>query len=120
MPAQNYIHTGPQVLRLLVRLPAFILLAILAPVLRFLVGLLALLGVLTALFWKLVGPPHFPFVPLLAASIGCGLALVGYEALLRLPKPVTVRASGLPGPSDLSYHALSAHHLAIGHYRPEH
>jgi hypothetical protein len=38
MPAQNYIHTGPQVLCLLVRLPAFILLAILAPVLRFLLG----------------------------------------------------------------------------------
>jgi hypothetical protein len=46
-------------------------------------GSLALLGVLMACFWKLVGPPHFPFVGMLAASIGCGLAVVGYDALLR-------------------------------------
>ena len=68
---------------LLGRLPAFTLLGILAPVVRLLLGSLALLGVLTALFWKLVGPPHFPFIPVLVASICCGLALASYDALLR-------------------------------------
>jgi hypothetical protein len=37
-----------------------------------------------AFFWKLVGPPHVPFTSMLAISIGCGLAVVGYDALLRL------------------------------------
>ena len=68
---------------MLVRLPAFTLLAILAPVVRFLLGSLALIGVLMAIFWKLVGPPNFPFVAMLAASIACGLSLAAYEALLR-------------------------------------
>jgi len=53
-------------------------------VVRFLLGSLALLGVLMAFFWKLVSPSHFPFIPMLAASIGCGLALAGFDALLRL------------------------------------
>jgi hypothetical protein len=84
MRAESYLRSGLRALWLLVRLPAITLLAILAPVVRFLLGSLALLGVLMALFWKLAGPPHFPFVPMLAGAIGCGLALVGYEALLRL------------------------------------
>jgi hypothetical protein len=83
MRAQNYFRPGLRVLWLLVRLPVFSL-AILAPVVRVLLASLALLGVLMALFWKLVGPPNFPFVAMLAVSIGCGLTLTGYEALLRL------------------------------------
>ena len=84
MRAQNYFRMGLRVLWLLVRLPVFSLLAILAPVVRVLLASLALLGVVMALFWKLVGPPNFPFVAMLAMSIGCGLTLTGYEALLRL------------------------------------
>jgi hypothetical protein len=84
MRAQNYFRTGLRVLWLSVRLPVFTLLVILAPVVRFLLSSLALFGILMALFWKLVGPPHFPFVPMLAGAICCGLALAGYEALLRL------------------------------------
>jgi hypothetical protein len=84
MRTQNHFCTGPPVPWLLVRLPVFTLLAILAPLVRCLLGSLALLGVLMALFWKLVGPPHFPFIPMLGASVACGLALAGYDALLRL------------------------------------
>jgi len=45
------------------RLPVFMFLAILEPVVRFILGALALLGVLTALFFKFYGVPHFPLRP---------------------------------------------------------
>jgi hypothetical protein len=67
-----------------VRLPVYVFLVILEPVVRFVLGALALLGVLTALFFKLYGVPHFPFTLMLGASVGLGLILVGYYALLRL------------------------------------
>jgi len=67
-----------------VRLPVYIFLVILEPVVRFILGALALLGVLTALFFKFYGLPHFPFVLMLGMSVGLGLILVGYCALLRL------------------------------------
>jgi hypothetical protein len=41
-------------------LPVFILLATLEPVVSFVLGSLALLGVLTALFFKLIGAPPSP------------------------------------------------------------
>jgi len=66
------------------RLPVFMFLAILEPVVSFVLGALALLGVLTALFFKFYGVPHFPFTLLLGMSVGFGLAQVGYNALLRL------------------------------------
>ena len=77
----------PGTLRLLwhaLRLPVFMFLAILEPVVSFVLGALALLGVLTALFFKFYGVPHFPFALILGASVGFGLMLVGYYALLRL------------------------------------
>ncbi|HJS89829.1 MAG TPA: hypothetical protein VJ738_07670 [Steroidobacteraceae bacterium] len=67
-----------------VRVPALLLLAILEPVVSFVLSALALLGVLTALFWKLVGPPNFPFFLVLGISLGFEFALVLYYALLRL------------------------------------
>lgn len=67
-----------------VRLPLFLLLAILEPVVSFLLGALALLGVLATLFWKLTGPSHFPFLSMLGISLGFGLLLAGYQAFLRL------------------------------------
>ena len=66
------------------RVPAVLLLVILEPVVSFVLSVLALLGVLTALFWKLVGPPHFPFFLVLGISLGFELALVLYHTLLRL------------------------------------
>ena len=67
-----------------VRLPVYVFLVILEPVVRFILGALALLGVLTALFFKFYGVPHFPFALMLGVSVGLGLILVGYYALLRL------------------------------------
>ena len=66
------------------RLPVFVFLAILEPVVSFVLGSLALLGVLTALFFKFYGVPHFPFALMLGMSVGLGLMQVGYYALLRL------------------------------------
>ena len=67
-----------------VRLPVFVFLAILEPIVSFILGALALLGVLTALFSKLYGVPHLPFGLMLGVSVGLGLMLTGYYALLRL------------------------------------
>jgi hypothetical protein len=67
-----------------VRLPVYMFLVILEPVVRFILGALALLGVLTALFFRFYGVPHFPFTLMLGTSVGLGLILVGYYALLRL------------------------------------
>lgn len=69
---------------LCIRLPAFLLLSILQPLVTFALSSLALLCVLTACFWKLVGPPHFPFLLMLCAGLGLELLLVAYHALLRL------------------------------------
>src|SRR5437016_5687365 len=66
------------------RLPVFMFLAILEPVVSFVLGALALLGVLTALFFKFYGVPHFPFALMLGVSVGFGLMQAGYYALLRL------------------------------------
>jgi hypothetical protein len=67
-----------------VRLPVYVFLVILEPVVRFILGALALLGVLTALFFKFYGVPHFPFALMLGVSVGLGLMLTGYYALLRV------------------------------------
>jgi hypothetical protein len=45
---------------------------------------LALLGLLTTLFFYLVGPPEFPVWTMLALSLGFAIALVPYHALIRL------------------------------------
>ncbi len=50
----------------------------------FVLGSLALLGVLAAFFFKLIGTPHFPFVAMLATSLGLGLVQIGYRGLLRV------------------------------------
>lgn len=65
-----------------VRLPVLMLLVILQPVVSFVLGGAALLGVLMTLFWKLVGPPTFPFWTMLTISVGLGFALVLYQALI--------------------------------------
>jgi hypothetical protein len=67
-----------------IRVPTLTLLVILEPVVSVVLGLFALFGVLTALFWKLVGPPHFPFVLVLSISVGFGLALMLYHKVIRL------------------------------------
>ena len=61
-----------------------VFLVILAPVVHFVLRALALLGVLVALFFKLYGVPHFPFALMISVSVGLGLMLAGYQAVLRL------------------------------------
>lgn len=65
-----------------IRLPLFLLLFVLEPVVSLVLGSLALLGVLTAFFWKFAGPPHFPFLLVLGISLGFELAVILYRKLL--------------------------------------
>ena len=44
----------------------------------------ALLGVLAAFFFKVIGAPYFPFAAMLAISVGLGFALGALRALPRL------------------------------------
>jgi len=67
-----------------IRLPLFLFLLVLEPVVTLVLGTLALLGILTALFWKFFGPPNFPFFLMLGISLGFELALIIYHRLLRL------------------------------------
>jgi hypothetical protein len=65
-----------------VRLPIVIFLVILEPVVALTCGTLALLGVLTTVFFKLIAAPHFPTWTMLIISISFGLALVLYEGAI--------------------------------------
>ena len=67
-----------------VRLPLLLLLWILEPVVSFVLGSLALLGLLMTFFWWSVGPPHFPIGLMMGISLGLGAALAAYHAILRL------------------------------------
>ena len=67
----------------LVRLPVFTLLLILEPVVALVFGGLALAGVLTTIFFVFIHAPHFPAWTMLIISIGFGMALMFYEALVR-------------------------------------
>jgi hypothetical protein len=64
-------------------LPVFTLLVIRRPVVALICGALALLGVLTTMFFRLVEAPHFPAGTMLTISIGFGHALFLCEALIR-------------------------------------
>jgi hypothetical protein len=81
-PASAHARTTLRVLWHLVRLPVLLLLVILEPVVAFLCGGLALLGVLATIFYKAIGLPHFPMWTMLALSLGLGFALLLYEALI--------------------------------------
>lgn len=67
-----------------VRIPALAFLVILEPIVRVILAGAALLIVLTALFYRALGAPHFPFWTMLAFGIGSALLLALYYALLRL------------------------------------
>lgn len=68
-----------------IRLPALALLVTMEPLVCGLLSLLAILGVLTALFWEfVVQPPHFPFWTVLGLSVGFALLQVPYYLLVRL------------------------------------
>jgi hypothetical protein len=65
-------------------LPVLMVLVILEPLVTFMLAALALLGLLTTLFFYLVGPPEFPVWTMLALSLGFAIVLVPYHALIRL------------------------------------
>lgn len=67
-----------------IRLPVFLFLLTLEPVANLFLGTLALLGVLTALFWKLFGPPGFHVFVVITIALGLQFALLVYHFLLRL------------------------------------
>jgi hypothetical protein len=68
-----------------VRVPVLVLLTILEPIVSTVLVAAALLGTLTALFWKLASNrPDFPFLGVLALSVGCFLLLTLYHAVIRL------------------------------------
>jgi hypothetical protein len=66
------------------RFPVLMALVILEPLVTFVLAALALLGLLTTLFFYLVGPPEFPVWTMFALSLGFAIALVPYHALIRL------------------------------------
>ena len=79
-------HSGLSIrlLRHLACLPFLLLLVMLEPLISFMLTALAVLGLLTTLFFYLVGPPEFPVWTMFALSLGFAIALVPYHALIRL------------------------------------
>lgn len=68
-----------------IRIPVLALLTILEPIVSTALVAAALLGTLTALFWKLASNrPDFPFFGVLALSVGCFLLLALYHGAIRL------------------------------------
>jgi hypothetical protein len=65
-------------------LPVLLLLVILEPLVTFVLAALSLFGLLTTVFFCLVGPPGFPAWTMLALSLGFAIALVPYHGLIRL------------------------------------
>jgi len=68
-----------------IRVPVLALLMILEPIVSTLLVAAALLGTVTALFWKLAANrPDFPFFGVLALSVGCFLLATLYHGAIRL------------------------------------
>jgi hypothetical protein len=67
-----------------IRLPVLALVVILEPIITFVLAGLALLGVLTSILFKLVGPADFPVWTMLGISIGFVMVLTLVHALIRL------------------------------------
>jgi protein-S-isoprenylcysteine O-methyltransferase Ste14 len=59
-------------------------LVILEPIVTFVLAALALLGLLTTLFFHLVARSSFPVWTMFALSLGFAIALVPYHALIRM------------------------------------
>lgn len=65
-------------------LPILLVVVILEPLVTFVLAALALLGLLTTVFFYLVGPPGFHVWTMLAISVGFAILLLPYHALIRL------------------------------------
>ena len=67
-----------------VRAPVFLFLKILERPVTFVFSGLALVGLLTAFFYRALGMPHFPFWGMIAMSLGCGAVVMCWQALVHL------------------------------------
>jgi hypothetical protein len=68
----------------LVRLPTYIFLVTLEPLVRGVLTAVGLLGILLSFFFKFSGvAPHFPFWGMFGMSLGCGGLLLVYYACVR-------------------------------------
>ena len=68
-----------------VRLPLVAVLTLLEPVVRFVFSLAMVLGFVAAIVFELsAAGPRFPFLQMLALSLGFGVALFAYYGLLSL------------------------------------
>jgi hypothetical protein len=68
----------------ILRLPALMFLVVLEPIISLACFGLALLGVLTTIFFILVGPANFPWITMLCLSAGFAVAAIAYSAIIRL------------------------------------
>ena len=66
------------------RLPVLLPFVILEPIVAFLCGGFALLGLLATVFFTLIAAPHFPTGIMLTVSISFAVALVLYEGAIRI------------------------------------
>jgi hypothetical protein len=82
--ARSYPLAIARALWFAVRVPIYLFLKILEPVVTIVFYGLALLGVLTTLFYRAIGMPHFPFWTMLAISLGFAAVLMCYQAMIRL------------------------------------
>jgi hypothetical protein len=78
-------HVSPRLVWQVLRVPIALVLVILEPAVGLLCGVLALLGILMALFFKFYGiPAEFPFLKMIAVSVCFALVPCAYGGLLRL------------------------------------
>lgn len=82
---RSMIATGVWFLWQAIRLPLLTLLVLLEPVVRWVLSTIALLSLLTAIFWALLGPrPGLSLGPFLGVTLGSMALLMLYHALIRL------------------------------------
>jgi hypothetical protein len=81
----EFAHASPLLVWQVLRVPIVLILVILEPAVGLLCGVLALLGILMALFFKFYGiPAEFPFLKIIAVSVCFALVPCAYAGLLRL------------------------------------
>jgi hypothetical protein len=84
-PAGTFFRHAAFILWTTIRFPMLVFLVTLEPLVAFCLGALALLGILVSAILEFSGAiPHFHLALMLGISIGCGLLLVVYHALIRL------------------------------------
>ena len=82
---RSFANGGLRLLWNAVRLPLLAVLTLLVPVVEVVCGGLLLLGLLVSIAFKISGAgAHYPFWPMVALSLGFGLFVILYHALIAL------------------------------------